>query len=258
MVGGGRALGAAALAAASLTLGAPAVAADPGEDAEVGHDVSFPQCDDPLPDDPAFAVVGVDGGLATRPNPCLAEQLAWAAEETTGAVAAQPRLQLYVNTANPGQVRHQVTTWPGHGRTPYGRCQGTNSRACSWQYGWQRAAVTVTEFFAPAAEAAGVDPDPGSTPGGSTSRRRTPGRPARHPPAPATARRSRGCSPGSRPPARRSACTPPAASGGGSSAWCRRTARCTTSTAGWPGLAPPPAPGPGAGPTRSSTAGTWS
>ncbi len=161
MAGGGRALGAAALAAASLTLGAPAVAAGPGEDAEVGHDVSFPQCDDQLPDDPAFAIIGVNGGLATRPNPCLAEQLAWAAEETTGAVAAQPRLQLYVNTANPGQVRHRVTTWPAHGRTPYGRCEGTNSRACSWQYGWERAAVTVTEFFVPAAEAAGVDPDPG-------------------------------------------------------------------------------------------------
>jgi hypothetical protein len=161
MVGGGRALGVAALAAACLALGVPAAAADRGEDAEVGHDVSFPQCGDRLPDDPAFAVVGVNGGLATRPNPCLAEQLAWAAEETTGAVAAQPRLQLYVNTANPGQVRDQVTTWPARGRTPYGRCEGTNSRACSWRYGWERVAVTVTEFFVPAAEAAGVDPDPG-------------------------------------------------------------------------------------------------
>jgi hypothetical protein len=151
MVGGGRALGVAALAAACLALGVPAAVADRGEDAEVGHDVSFPQCGDRLPDDPAFAVVGVNGGLATRPNPCLAEQLAWAAEETTGAVAAQPRLQLYVNTANPGQVRDQVTTWPARGRTPYGRCEGTNSRACSWRYGWERVAVTVTEFFVPAA-----------------------------------------------------------------------------------------------------------
>ncbi len=136
MAGGGRALGAAALAAASLALGVPAAAAHPGDDAEVGYDVSYPQCDDALPDDPAFAVVGVNGGLATRPNPCLAEQLAWAAERTTGAVAAQPRLQLYVNTANPGQVRDRVTTWPARGRTPYGRCEGDNSRACSWQYGW--------------------------------------------------------------------------------------------------------------------------
>ena len=161
MVGGGRALGAAVLAAASLALGVPAAAAHPGDDAEVGYDVSYPQCDDALPDDPAFAVVGVNGGLATRPNPCLAEQLAWAAERTTGAVATQPRLQLYVNTANPGQVRDRVTTWPSRGRTPYGRCEGDNSRACSWRYGWERAAVTVREFFVPAAEDAGVDPDPG-------------------------------------------------------------------------------------------------
>jgi len=85
MAGRGRALGAAALAAASLALGVPSAAAHPGDDAEVGYDVSYPQCDDALPDDPAFAVVGVNGGLATRPNPCLAEQLAWAAERTTGA-----------------------------------------------------------------------------------------------------------------------------------------------------------------------------
>jgi hypothetical protein len=155
------ALGAAALAAATLALGVPAAAADPGDSREVGYDVSHPQCGADLPDGPAFAVVGVNGGLATRPNPCLAEQLAWAAAEATGAVAAQPRLQLYVNTANPGQVRDRVTTWPARGRTPYGRCDGDNSRACSWRYGWERAAVTVEEFFVPAAEAAGVDPDPG-------------------------------------------------------------------------------------------------
>lgn len=161
MSGGWRALGVAAVAAASLTLGVPAAAADPGDDAEVGFDVSYPQCGNRLPDDPAFAIVGVNGGLATRPNPCLAEQLAWAAEATTGAVEAQPRLQLYVNTANPGQVRDQVSTWPSRGRTPYGRCEGDNSRACSWRYGWERAAATVTEFFLPAARAAGIHPDPG-------------------------------------------------------------------------------------------------
>jgi hypothetical protein len=162
MAGRRRALGAAALAAASLVLGVPAAAAHPGDDAGVGYDVSYPQCGDDLPDEPAFAVVGVNGGLATRPNPCLAEQLAWAAEQATGEVSAQPRLQLYVNTANPGQVRDLVTTWPSHGRTPYGRCDGDNSRACSWRYGWERAAVTVREFFVPAAEDAGVDPDPGA------------------------------------------------------------------------------------------------
>jgi hypothetical protein len=162
MAGGGRALGMAALVAASLVLGVPAAAAHRGDGVAVGYDVSYPQCGDELPGEPAFAVVGVNGGLATRPNPCLAEQLAWAAEQATGEVAAQPRLQLYVNTANPGQVRDLVTTWPSRGRSPYGRCEGDNSRACSWRYGWERAAVTVREFFVPAAEDAGVDPDPGA------------------------------------------------------------------------------------------------
>ena len=161
MTGGGRVLGVATVVAAALALGVPAAAADPGDPGEVGYDVSHPQCGVELPDGAAFAVVGVNGGLATRPNPCLAEQLVWAATEATGEVAAQPRLQLYVNTANPGQVRDQVTTWPARGRTPYGRCEGDNSRACSWQYGWERATVTVQDFFVPAAEAAGVDPDPG-------------------------------------------------------------------------------------------------
>ena len=155
----GRALGVAALVAASLVVGMPPAAAD--DDAEVGYDVSHPQCGDDLPDAPAFGIVGVNGGLATRPNPCLAEQLAWVAEEATGEAEPQPEVQLYVNTANPGQVRDQVTTWPSRGRTPYGRCEGGNSRACSWQYGWQRAAVTVREFFVPAAEDADVDTDPG-------------------------------------------------------------------------------------------------
>ena len=155
----GRALGVAALAAVALACGVPSAAARDAP--EVGYDVSHPQCDDALPRDPAFAVVGVNGGLATRPNPCLAGQLAWAAEEATGEVPAQPDLQLYVNTANPGQVRDLVTTWPTRGRTPYGRCDGDNSRACSWRYGWERAAVTVEDFFVPAAEDAGVDADPG-------------------------------------------------------------------------------------------------
>jgi hypothetical protein len=159
VISAGRTLGAAALAAVSLAFGVPAAAAGP-DDAEVGYDVSHPQCDDALPHDPAFAVVGVNGGLATRPNPCLAEQLAWAAEEATGEVRAQPEVQLYVNTANPGRVRDLVTTWPTRGLTPYGRCDGDNSRACSWQYGWERAAVTVADFFVPAAEEAGLDPDP--------------------------------------------------------------------------------------------------
>ena len=45
----------------------------------VGYDVSWPQCAQTLPTVLAFAVVGVNGGLATTTNPCLSSQLAWAA-----------------------------------------------------------------------------------------------------------------------------------------------------------------------------------
>ncbi|MGY1615690.1 hypothetical protein ACI797_02995 [Geodermatophilus sp. SYSU D00691] len=127
--------------------------------ADLGVDVSHPQCGEQLPRGQAFGVVGVNGGLATLPNPCLESQLEWAAR-STGRLEAQPPVQLYVNTANPGEVRELVSTWPASGDTPYGECDGRNSTACSWQYGWERARTTVTEFFAPAAQDAGLADDP--------------------------------------------------------------------------------------------------
>ena len=116
-------------------LGMPmSAAAEPVPRADVGYDVSHPQCDVTLPADAAFAIVGVNGGVATTPNPCLAEQWQWAAG-SWGAVPAQ----LYVNTANPGEVRDEVTTWPRSGSNRYGLCDGDNSAACSYEYGVARA-----------------------------------------------------------------------------------------------------------------------
>jgi hypothetical protein len=122
----------------------------------VGYDVSHPQCGATLPGAGAFAVVGVNGGLSTRANPCLAAQLRWAAG-SNGSVTSQPRTQLYLNTANPGELRDRVTTWPTAGATPYGACGGANDMACSWQYGWERAQNSVVSFFTPAARAAQLD-----------------------------------------------------------------------------------------------------
>jgi hypothetical protein len=99
--------------------------------------------------------------MATLPNPCLAGQLRWAAR-STGTVAQQPAVQLYLNTANPGELRDEVSTWPSAPSTPYGACDFGNTRACSWQYGWERAQHALDEVFVPAAQAAGVDDDPGS------------------------------------------------------------------------------------------------
>jgi hypothetical protein len=153
------------LTAVAALVGPPAAASAAPVEREparssVGYDVSYPQCGDELPDDAAFAVVGVNGGLATRTNPCLAAQLEWAAS-SSGEVPGQEPLQLYLNTANPGQVRHLVTTWPEDGDTPYGDCDGSNSTACSWQYGWERARTSVEAFFRPAARSVQLDSRPG-------------------------------------------------------------------------------------------------
>src|SRR3954452_20233505 len=120
------------IAAVAVALGLPATSASaaPADPPTVGYDVSHPQCGQTLPAGQAFGVVGVNGGLPTTANPCLASQLPWAGR-STGAIAAQPEAQLYVNTANPGEVRELVTTWPTTGDTPYGSCDGRNSTACS-------------------------------------------------------------------------------------------------------------------------------
>jgi len=75
----------------------------------VGYDISYPQCGKKLPTGQYFGIVGVNGGLATTTNPCFASQLTWAKQSKTGSI--QPKVQLYVNTANPGEVAG-ITTWP--------------------------------------------------------------------------------------------------------------------------------------------------
>jgi hypothetical protein len=150
------ALGAAVLTA--VPAGAATPAPDPGSSSVTGYDVSHPQCDQLLPAVGSFAVVGVNGGLASTANPCLADQLAWAA--ASPGAAGQPGLQLYLNTADPGEIRRSVASWPAGGSTPYGECDGGNSTACSWQYGWERAQTSVDDFFGPAATTAALSSDP--------------------------------------------------------------------------------------------------
>ncbi|OMQ16369.1 hypothetical protein A7K94_0202985 [Modestobacter sp. VKM Ac-2676] len=76
-----------------------------------------------------------------------------------GEVPGQPPVQFYVNTANPGQVRDQVTTWPELGSNRYGDCDGTNSAACSYEYGTARAAGDVRMVLRAARELAAADDD---------------------------------------------------------------------------------------------------
>ena len=104
-----------------------------------GADVSHPQCGKALPAGQDFGIVGVNAGKPTTVNPCLAQQLGWASGSAGGT--SQPLAQVYVNTANPGGLN--TSTWPTSGSTPYGACDGSNSTACAYRYGWNRAAEDV-------------------------------------------------------------------------------------------------------------------
>ena len=143
------------LAAVAVVLGVSAAAS--AAVTTIGYDVSYPQCGTALPYSHAFGIVGVNGGLPTTANPCLSTQLTWA-WKSSGAVLSQPKAQLYLNTANPGEYIGSISTWPTTGSTPYGTCDGTRTSACSWQYGWNRAHDSVVGFFGSAAPAAHASP----------------------------------------------------------------------------------------------------
>ena len=124
------------LALAAVLVPQAAMAATP---APTGVDISYPNCGT-LPAGADFAVVGVNGGVATLPNGCLQDQLAWAG---TLPGTAHSRIDVYVNTANPNPSA--ASWWPSGDTTkrgrkvasPYGKCVGTRtvSTACSWVYG---------------------------------------------------------------------------------------------------------------------------
>lgn len=153
-----------------LLLAPSAMAAKPvgggGTATPLGIDVSWPQCGKQLPTTQAFGIVGVNGGLATTTNPCLKDQLVWASRSVGGT--PQAILQLYVNTANPGGLN--TASWPGNNTdpagnntsNPYGACNGSDSLACAWQYGWNRSVEAVRDRFQPAAAQAGVSTSPAS------------------------------------------------------------------------------------------------
>ncbi len=123
---------------------------------QVGYDISYPQCGKKLPTDQYFGIVGVNGGNAATTNSCLADQLVWASKARKGS--NQSKLQVYVNTANPGEIISQISTWPSSSTdsngtvpaNPYGACNGGNDRACSWLYGWNRSIYTEGAFKAAA------------------------------------------------------------------------------------------------------------
>jgi hypothetical protein len=130
----------------------------------LGIDISWPQCGKTVPKTQAFGVVGINGGLATTTNSCLKDQLVWARASLGGT--SQEKIQLYANTANPGGLN--TASWPSNNidpagnasANPYGTCDHGDSRACAWQYGWNRAVEDVLQRFQPAATAAGISTSP--------------------------------------------------------------------------------------------------
>jgi hypothetical protein len=139
---------AATLLASAGALPALAKGGPPGKGGSIttGNDISWPQCGGAYPSGQAFGIVGLTGGLANTLNSCFGSELAWAWTSTgTSAPGKQPPASLYVNTADPGQAG--VTDWPTNNvdpnnrisPNPIGTCDGSDSPACAWQYGWNRA-----------------------------------------------------------------------------------------------------------------------
>jgi len=156
---------------AFVLFGAPAFATKPApvkDTTPLGNDVSYPQCNKALPTDQAFGIVGVNGGLATTTNECLSKQLTWASR--SNGKTNQPKAGVYVNTANPGGLG--TASWPKNNvdpannttDNPKGTCDGSDSLACAWQYGWNRAVEDVQSRFASAVQSTGLDTNPASYP----------------------------------------------------------------------------------------------
>ena len=94
-----------------------------------GYDISYPQCVGTFPPNPAFGIVGVNGGRVYSVNPCLGAQIAWGG----GATA-----ELYANTGNPGPALSNY--WPS-GQTSPRVCDAANpdTADCAYDYGWNAA-----------------------------------------------------------------------------------------------------------------------
>ena len=118
-----------------------------GGTSNTGIDVSYPQCSTSLPSGEAFAIVGVNGGLANDYNSCLSSEFTYALKSTH--ITNQAPAQAYLNTADPG---NGVADWPspsqlgayGSTSTPSGTCAfangssgaGANSPSCAYIYGY--------------------------------------------------------------------------------------------------------------------------
>jgi hypothetical protein len=98
----------------------------------LGLDVSWPQCNDELPEAASFAIVGVNRGRTFSQNDCFVAQLEWAGRDA----------DVYLNTGNPGP--HLSAFWPS-GQVEPRECntrttRGDDTHDCAYLYGWNAAA----------------------------------------------------------------------------------------------------------------------
>lgn len=92
----------------------------------IGYDISYPQCDKAYPENPAFAIIGVNGGRPFTKNPCLPDQANWAAKK----VAA---LSVYQNLNNFSPSAAQ------YAQLGPNSCSTENQLCFSYNYGYQAA-----------------------------------------------------------------------------------------------------------------------
>ena len=104
--------------------------ASPIVPALLGTDISYPQCPSSVPTAVSFAVVGVTNGKPFTANPCVSQELSWAA-----TLSVTP--SFYTVVANPGPLFSKF--WPSAGTTLPESCDASNQVSCSYDYGWNSA-----------------------------------------------------------------------------------------------------------------------
>jgi hypothetical protein len=149
---------------------APAAARPTPSATPTGYDISYPQCGRSYPTSVTFGIVGINDGIVFSANPCATTELAWAMAARNHAPA------FYANTADPGPA--YSSHWPTGQQAPQ-VCDGSNSSACSFDYGWNAAqnsfadavAAEQADGSASPTPAAGAAPDCIAQPAGWTERR---------------------------------------------------------------------------------------
>ena len=97
----------------------------------VGYDISWPQCNGPLPRASTLAIVGINRGTAFTTNPCFRREAAWAGLN----------LSVYINLNTPDPAHPEQFV-----NGPAGRCPPGASPCDFYNYGSNAATNAVTQL----------------------------------------------------------------------------------------------------------------